>query len=204
MAQFIGSTSIKQRLQEKLARAVHDGADPKWIVPHPDDIVINENEGWDVKGPVDEEELKPIRERIAMRGVLLLQSVLDERLSDRSEMRLSDAPVEEMAGSTSLIFAQLLNEKLPERFRLSSIELMFETMRHEKLTKRELLKAIRKAWATIGLPLPRGAVLPPWCEAGPRVERALRGFMQVLDHMRAGTITTNRDIAERLSEIIQR
>lgn len=195
---------VKQRLQERLAQAVRDGADPVWIVPHPDDIVITEDEGWDVKGPVDEEGLRSIRERIAMRSVLLLQSILDERLSDRSQSRVSDVPTEEMAGSTSLMFAHLLNDKLPERFRLSIVGMTLEIMRYERLTKRELLKVTRAAWAAIGRPVPRGKVVPPWCEAGPRVERTIRGLMDVLDQIRTGTLTTERGIAERLTEVLRR
>ncbi|WP_339764466.1 hypothetical protein [uncultured Hoeflea sp.] len=195
---------IKQRLQQGLDRSVHKGADPVWAVPHPDDIVIDEEEGWSLKGPVDVDELKAIRRRVTMRDVLLLQSVLDERLSDAPRLEESDGPAVETAGSTSHIFANLLNNNLPERFQLSATGMVLEIMRYQRLTKRELLKTTRRAWAAIGQPKPRGATLPPWSEAGQLVERTMRVINDVLGQMRAGTLTSERDIVERLSEMLQR
>lgn len=194
---------IKQRLQQRLDQAVREGADPVWVVPHPDDIVIDEDEGWSLKGPVDVDELKSIRRQVTMRDVLLLQSVLDERLSDAPLLEDSDGPAVETAGSTSQVFATLLNNNLPERFQLSATGMVFETMRYQRLTKRELLKTTRLAWASIGQPKPRGATLPPWCEAGPRIERTMRVIRDVLEQMRAGTLSSEHDIVERLSEMLQ-
>jgi len=154
-------------------------------------------------GPVDVDELKSIRRRVTMRDIFLLQSVLDERLSDAPLLGESDAPVEETAGSTSQVFANLLNDNLPERFQLSVTGMMFETMRYQRLTKRELLKTTRLAWAAIGQPKPRGATLPPWCEAGPRIEHTMRVISDVLGQMRAGALTSERDIAERMSEMLR-
>lgn len=195
---------IKQRMQNRLDQAVREGADPVWVVPHPDDLVIDEEEGWSMKGPMDKEELKPIRRRVTMRDVFLLQSVIEERLSDVPQPGESDAPVEETAGSTSLVFAQLLNDNLLERFRLTPTGMVLETMRYQRLTKRELLKTTRLAWAAIGQPTPRGAILPPWCEAGPRIEHMMRVINDVLDQMRAGALITERDIAAKLSEMLPR
>ena len=194
---------IKQRMQQRLDQAVLEGADPVWVVPHPDDILINEEEGWTMTGPVDVDELKPIRRRVTMRDVFLLQSVLDERLSDAPQLGESDVPVEETAGSTSQVLASLLNDNLPQRFKLTVTGFLFETMRYQRLTKRQLLKTTRLAWAAIGQPLPRGATLPPWCEAGPRMECLMRVINDVLGQMRAGTLTSERDIAERLSEMLR-
>jgi len=195
---------IKQRMQNRLDQAVLEGADPVWVVPHPDDIVIDEDEGWTMTGPMDEEDLKPIRRRVTMRNVFLLQTVLDERLSDAPRLGESDAPALETAGSTSQALATLLNDNLPERFQLSVTGMVFEMMRYQRLTKRELLKTTRLAWAAIGQPLPRGAILPPWSEAGPRVEHMMHAIHDVLGQMRAGGLTSERDIAERLSELLRR
>lgn len=195
---------IKQRLQNRLDQAVLEGADPVWVVPHPDDIVIDEEDGWTMTGPMDEEDLKPIRRRVTMRNVFLLQSVLEERLSDAPRLGESDVPAVETAGSTSQVLATLLNDHLPQRFQLTVTGFLFETMRYQRLTKRELLKTTRMAWAAIGQPLPRGAILPPWCEAGPRIEHLMRVIQDVLGQMRAGTLTSERDIAERLGEVLRR
>ncbi|MEM5474278.1 DUF5681 domain-containing protein [Hoeflea sp. AS60] len=195
---------IKQQLQQRLEQAVHKGAHPIWVVPHPDDIVIDEDKGWSLKGPVDVDELKSIRRRVTMRDILLMQSVLDERLSEAPLLEDADAPAEETAGSTSQVFANLLNNNLPERFQLSATGMVLEIMRYQRLNKRQLLKTTRLAWAAIGQPKPRGATLPPWCKAGPRIERTMRVINDVLDQMKAGTLSSERDIAERLSEMLRR
>jgi hypothetical protein len=104
-------------MQNRLDQAVLEGADPVWVVPHPDDIVIDEEEGWTMTGPVDVDELKPIRRRVTMRDVFLLQSVLEERLSDAPQLGETDVPAVETAGSTSQVFASLLNDNLPQRFK---------------------------------------------------------------------------------------
>ncbi|MBZ0164621.1 MAG: hypothetical protein K8H74_18145, partial [Notoacmeibacter sp.] len=36
---------IKAHFEQRLSKAVRDGADPVWVVPHPDDVVITD-EGW--------------------------------------------------------------------------------------------------------------------------------------------------------------
>ncbi|MDP2119544.1 MAG: hypothetical protein Q8K28_06540 [Hoeflea sp.] len=195
---------IKQWLQQRLDRAVREGADPVWVIPHPDDIVIDEDEGWSVRGPVDVDELKSIRHQVTMRDILLLQSVLDERLSDAPRLEESDGPAVETAGSTSQVFANLLNNNLPKRFQLSAAGVVLEIMRFQRLTKRELLKTTHLAWAAIGQPKPRGATLPPWSEAGPRIERTMRVINDALGQLKPGTLISERDIVERLSEMLQR
>lgn len=94
----------------------------------------------------------------------------------------------------------MLNDNLPERFQLSVTGVMFETMRYPRLNKRVRLKTTRLAWASIGQPTPRGAILPPFNEAGPRTEHMMRVIRDVFDQMREGTLTSLRNIAERLGE----
>ncbi|MGJ8573115.1 MAG: hypothetical protein ACSHXI_20710 [Hoeflea sp.] len=52
---------IQQRLQQHLDQAVQDGADPVWVIPHKDNFVIDENQGWYLQGPVDVNGLKPVQ-----------------------------------------------------------------------------------------------------------------------------------------------
>ena len=79
-----------------------------------------------------------------------------------------------------------------------------ETMRRQRLTKREPLKTIRLAWAAIGQPKPRRAFLPSWSEAGPRIKHMMRVINDMLDQMRTGTLISECDIAARLSEMLRR
>ncbi|MCI5074034.1 hypothetical protein [Oricola sp.] len=197
--------NIRKSLEEHLARAVRNGADPIWVVPHPDDIVITEGEGWALTGPVDEDGLKPIQERVGMRDVLLLQSVLDERSGhgDGDGGSASDVPMAEQAGSASTAFAMMLNDSMPERFRMSTLEMVFVTDRHHRLTKRELLKTTYRAWAAIGQPKPRGTTLPPWCEVEPRVERLAAVLRRVLDEIRADDLVSGHQIALSLQDLLR-
>ncbi|MEJ8571603.1 hypothetical protein [Microbaculum marinum] len=195
---------IKERLQKRLDQAVHEGADPVWVVPHPDDIVVIEDEGWSVKGPVDEEGLKPIRQTVAMRDVFLLQSTLDERLALASQRDDPALPFAETAGSASLVFAGMLNDSLPERFRKPETEMMGDLMKYRRLTKRELLKLTRGAWSVIKQPKPRGTTIPPWRDVSPRMERLIGIINEVLDRIRDGTLKDDRAVAEKLCEMIER
>ncbi|MBZ0163751.1 MAG: hypothetical protein K8H74_13700, partial [Notoacmeibacter sp.] len=194
---------IKAHFEQRLSKAVRDGADPVWVVPHPDDVVITD-EGWIINGPIDEEGLKPIREQIALRDLLLLQSVLDERLALRKGNDRRETPYAEEPGSTSIVLAHFLNGILPTRFRLSETEVILATMRHERLTRRELLKATRQAWRSVGRPMGRGWTLPPWSEFGARLDRLMRTLRDVFDQMKSGAIKGERQIAERLEERLRR
>lgn len=193
--------TIRKKLEMRLVRAVRDGADPKWVVPHPDDIVIVDGEGWSIKGPVDEDGLKPIRERLEMRDVLLLQSVLDERCTPPIGASGEEFNVTEQPGSGASVLAHVLNDSVPERFRMSDVEIVMATDRFHRLSKRELLKAAYRGWAGIGQPKPRGTTLPPWCEVEPRMRRLADVSLCVLDEIRAGELVSEREIAGRLREL---
>lgn len=191
--------NIKKALEKRLERVVGDGADPKWVIPHPDDILIIEGKGWSIKGPVDEDDLKPIRELVEMRNTLLLQSVLDERSASRTGESVDDIPAVEQPGSASTVFAHMLNDSLPERFRISDVEMVMATDRFHRLNKRELLKAAYRAWARIGRPKPRGKTFPTWDEVEPRMRRLAAVSQLVLEDISTGELVGERQIAERLA-----
>ena len=62
---------------------------------------------------------------------------------------------------TALAFAQILNDSLPERHRLSDDEIVLRSMRHDALPKRQLLKEVYQAWRRFGRAQPRGKTFPP-------------------------------------------
>lgn len=196
-------TQVKERMQQRLEQAIRDGLDPVWVVPHPDDVVIDEDEGWRMNGPVDEDGLQPIRQSVRMRDVFLLQAVLEERLSPYSSVDPDDVPAVDKPGSTSLVFAFLLNDSLAARFQKSIPQVLFEMTLHQRLTKRELLKATYRAWAAIGQPKPRGAVMPPWSEAGSRAEHIFDVLRTVFQQIRGGELTGDRAIADRLGQLLR-
>lgn len=186
---------IKAHYARKLDAAVRAGADPIWVVPHPDDVLVDQQFGWRLRlgAPFEAEELKPIRQKIAIRDALLLQSVLDERLAKWAYADSDKCPAAEQAGSTSYILALMMNDALFERFRLSDEEILFEILRLERLTKRELLKAAFQAWQLTGSPKRRGWTIPPWNEVGDQVDRALGKMIVVFDELETGTITSEAD-----------
>ncbi|TDH38442.1 hypothetical protein E2A64_04835 [Pseudohoeflea suaedae] len=108
----------------------------------------------------------PIRQKIAIRDWLLLQSVLDERLAKVAHANNDEQPAAEQAGSTSYVLALMMNDALFERFRLSDEQILMELLRHGRLAKRALLKAASRAWLHAGSQKPRGWTIPPWSEVG--------------------------------------
>ena len=68
--------------QQRLDQALAKGEDPEKGLPHPDDIKVLPGKGFEIAGPADETELKTVRECCALRDVLILQSVLEERIGE--------------------------------------------------------------------------------------------------------------------------
>lgn len=176
--------SVKKRLEDRLETAVQQGFDPNWVIPHPDDIMIDPTKGWSVIGPVDQEQLKSIRETVAIRDALILQAVLEERLVDRHDLQGPELPFADQPGSTSLVFAHILDESLPVRFRQSDFDLIMTMDRLERLTKRELLKASHQRWAKVGKTRPRGWTIQPWCQVGQHFTKVMGVLVDLLDELK--------------------
>jgi hypothetical protein len=70
----------KSLQQQLLDQALAKGEDPEKVLPHPDDIKVLPGKGFKIAGPVDETELKTSQNCCALRDVLILQSVLEERI----------------------------------------------------------------------------------------------------------------------------
>jgi hypothetical protein len=61
--------------------------DAKLCVPHPDDIIVTDGVGWQLKGPFDESDLAIILKRCHERDLLLARGKLEERLSGFKKKR---------------------------------------------------------------------------------------------------------------------
>lgn len=135
--------------QMEAARAA--GKPPPLIYPHPDDVVLDDDTGFHVIGPANEDEQRKLEETLRVRDILLLQDALDERLW---------SPTQSGTQGGALLMAVALDKTIPERYRLSGAEIALRACRHQAMTKRALLKALYGAWKTLGVPVKRGWVFP--------------------------------------------
>lgn len=139
--------------RQKMAEAEAGGEPSPASLPHPDDVVIDNETGVRFIGPVDEIWAAKLEETIKVRDILIMQDALDHRLVEDPEGH--DRP------STALLFAILLDKGVPARFRLSKAEWTERMIRYDQMPKRELLKAVCRAWKELGRPTPRGRTFPP-------------------------------------------
>jgi hypothetical protein len=140
--------------RQAIAEVRANGEAEPAVLPHPDDIIIDWENGPRFIGPFDKAELKQFQETQRLRDVLLMQDVLDQR----STIRLDGTPLKEPRGA--LLFAMVLDKGLPPRLRISDADIRTKQRPFERLTKRELLKTLRREWCKFGRDVPRGFVFP--------------------------------------------
>lgn len=162
----------KKQQEELLATALREGRSIEDVLPHPDDIVITEGEGYRIQGPSCREELAFIKRSCAYRDILLLQVALEDRILPLKEQTSEVGAEEQDPGQSALILAQFFNMGLPERYRQSQTDMGCCLQRYGRLDKRELLKQARQAWRWLGYDRPRGWTMRPW--------REMRGEFEVL------------------------
>ncbi len=155
---------LKQHQAELLAKTISEGGKIEDVLPHPDDIVITEGEGYRIIGPCCQEELAIIKRSCAYRDILLLQVALEDRILPVKEQTSGAGAEEQGPGQSALILAHFFNMGLPERYRQSQIDMGCRLRRYERLDKRELLKQARQAWRWLGYDHPRGWTMRPWKE----------------------------------------
>lgn len=194
----------KVHQQELLDRALKDGLDPDTVLPHPDDICVVKGDGCRIVGPENDNDLNLIKANCARRDVLILQHVLEERLRPSGASRHPNDLDEEDDHSSALLLVYILNKDLPERFRMSDADIHFVIMRHERKTKRELLKGTHRAWAAIGRPKPRGWTLPPFPRMRAKLEHAMPAFVELYQQVASGKLVSEHVIADRIRDIVRR
>jgi hypothetical protein len=155
-----------------LQQAKAAGKDPKFSVPHPDDVLVTEGVGWEIKGPADQQELAALLKRCDDRDLFMAQGYLEERLATPEEWRNAGDVIELQPGTNARVMANLIDLTLPERFRLTIDDHMKIDRKYLTMTKRELLKYMSEAWRSAGhfsfdqagnfgrKQVPRGARLP--------------------------------------------
>ena len=139
--------------REQIAEAERNGEPPPAPLPHPDDVVIDDETGVRFVGPVDEAGLARLEQTIKVRDILIMQDALDRCLSED--------PAGDNQPGTALLFAMLLDKGVPARFRLAEAEWTERMMRYDRMPKRALFKTVYGAWKALGRRVPRGRTLPP-------------------------------------------
>lgn len=133
--------SYKERCYQELEQLSKQGVEPKedQYLPHPDDVEIEYDNTIRFKGPIDEDQLKEVKQRMLMRDAFMLQGEYDARTVTPEDGRDPDQ-------NGAFLYAYLLEQRLPARMRMSEGKMLYKLMRAECLSKRELLKQLRAAW----------------------------------------------------------
>ena len=126
---------------------------PPALLPHPDDVVIDDETGVRFIGPVDEAQAAKLDETIKVRDILIMQDALDRCLAE-------DPDGDDQPGS-ALLLAMILDKSVPARFRLAKAEWSERMIRYNRMPTRALLKTVYGAWKALGRRVPRGRTLPP-------------------------------------------
>lgn len=149
--------------QLKIFRHRHEqGLHTDDIVPHPDDIIIDHDNGFSINGPACDEDLIAFRQHCQLRDTYLLQHALEQRMDwpePRPSQHFPDGP--RFCGS-AIFLALLINNNLPRRFQLDHVDILKVETCHRRKTKRILLKETYQAWQALNLQRERGWKTPPF------------------------------------------
>jgi hypothetical protein len=137
--------------REAIAEAKRKGEEPPAPLPHPDDVVIDDK-GVRFIGPIDDEMAAELAKKLKLRDLFFMQDVLERR-------QALDPHGDDRRG-TAFLWAGVLNNGVPIRFRLSDDAIEMQTLPYKGMRKRELLKTVYSAWREIGIRLPRGRSFP--------------------------------------------
>jgi hypothetical protein len=151
---------IRQHYTLKLKNWVAAGNDAKLCVPHPDDIIIDEQTGWNASGPVDAEDLQSTLKQCALRDALFANGVLDGRMASKAEWEAASGDMKREPDFTGKALALLIERSLPARFQRSTPEWVVFEMQLLSKTKRELLKYVHQSLLACGITATRGRRLP--------------------------------------------
>lgn len=140
----------------QIAEAEAKGETPPCLLPHPDDVVIDYERGVQLRGPLTEEQVVRVEKNVKLRNLLLMQDALDGRMASKID---SGGPLDRPG--SALVFAEVLNLCLPERYKLCDVKMFIQLQRYNAWPKRKLLKEFYRAWHAVGVPARRGRTFPP-------------------------------------------
>jgi len=190
----------KAHQQRLLDGAIRQGSDLDTVLPHPDDIVVEEGAGFEVLGPSDRAELSAAKRDCERRDAAILQAALEERLGTLPS-QAGRKPSADPPDQAALVLANILNNALPRRFQKSNLQMTMDLMRYQGLPKRELLKRAHQNWAALGQAKPRGWRLPPAEALVSSLQRVLPAMMALYPEVKASKLSAEA-ITVRLQRMI--
>ncbi|MFD2053582.1 DUF5681 domain-containing protein [Mesorhizobium calcicola] len=141
--------------RELIAEAKAKGESEPIIVPHPDDIILDDESGARIIGPFDEESARKTRSTIDYRHAFILQAALDERLMP--DLRHDDP---RSGPGAAYEVARMMNRSLPPRLRLSEAVMIYKVDLYSRHPQRWLLKEVYSTWRKLGKKFKRGQLFP--------------------------------------------
>jgi hypothetical protein len=192
-----GQTYVEAQ-RAAIAEAEREGQSPPNPLPHPDDVIIDAEEGVRFIGPVTVEEAERLEETCRMRDMLIMQGGLDERLWEAPE---SADPLDRPG--TALIIAMIVNAKIPARFRLSDMQITWRMMRFAGISKRQLLRDVYRGWRSLGIAMPRGRLFPPLQTGIPRIELLLDLVRRWQDGRLDVANSTAEELADKIAAVLR-
>ncbi len=142
-------SAMKARNQRAIDQARAAGTPLPRVLPHPDDVVIDWENGPKFLGPRVEQEYASYKQAADLRDLLYLQQAMEDAL-DGVPMR--HRPRQDGA----LIQAMVLNQMMAPSLKLSEDQEFHRICHLKYLPQRQLLKDCRIAWRKFGAVAPRG------------------------------------------------
>ncbi|NJN35768.1 MAG: hypothetical protein HC794_00405 [Nitrospiraceae bacterium] len=147
--QCIFWSEVKAKHQRVIDNARAERVPIPWVLPHPDDIIIDWTNGVRLPGPLDEVDWKRFDQTVRMRDALFVQQAMEDCVNG---IRLRDRPTLGAAG----LLGFLLNQLLPPSLRLTDFQWIEKVDRLSRLSTRDCLKDCRAAWRKAGVMVARG------------------------------------------------
>lgn len=138
-----------------IADAIAEGRPAPCPLPHPDDVVIDDETGVRIVGPLYAEQAAALDHTLKIIDVLIMQDVLDRRIL----RPVSGDPLDK--AGTAMVFIDLLNRTVPKRHRLSDTDILRRIAKYQTMTNRALLRQLYRDWRSLGGRPRRGTIFPP-------------------------------------------
>lgn len=142
-------SQVKVKNQRAIEEAKASQLTVPRVLPHPDDITIDWENGVRIPGPIDDEEWKRFNETVLLRDALYVQQAMEDAVNT---VPMRDRPT---LGAPGLL-ALVLNNLLPRSLRHNESDWFHLVYRLSRLSKRALLIQCGAAWKAAGPRVPRG------------------------------------------------
>jgi hypothetical protein len=129
---------LKRKAEHHLKLRTEQGLDTIFMSFHPDDIIVTEGVGYEIKGPVLPEEMEAVRSCCAFRDLMYKQAVLEERLG----------PVKRAEHTTSnqtLALAASQNQQMQQTANPNDAEAMWDEFERQEQQSHQEIRQLPEA-----------------------------------------------------------